>query len=107
MLKKKKSTFQCRQHGFQPWSGKIRHTTVQLSPCATTTEDLVPGARAPRQEKPLLNATRESLRQQRRHNAAKNKQINKINLFKKKRIWNPNNDTKVYFLNTVFCNIIL
>ena len=27
--------------GFDPWSGKIPHTTEQLSPCATTTEPVL------------------------------------------------------------------
>ena len=30
--------YQCRGHGFEPWSRKIPHATEQLSPCATTTE---------------------------------------------------------------------
>ena len=31
---------QCREHRFNPWSGKIPHALEQLSPCATTTEPL-------------------------------------------------------------------
>ena len=34
----KESAFQCRGHGFNPWSGEIPHATEQQSPCATTTE---------------------------------------------------------------------
>ena len=34
----KRSTCQCRGHGFDPWSGKILRATGQLSLCATTTE---------------------------------------------------------------------
>ena len=33
-----KSICQCRRHGFDPWSRKIPHATVQLSPCTTITE---------------------------------------------------------------------
>ena len=32
------SAWQCRGHGFEPWSGKIPHAAEQLSPRATTTE---------------------------------------------------------------------
>ena len=32
------STCQCREHGLDPWSGKIPHAAEQLSPCTTTTE---------------------------------------------------------------------
>ena len=32
------SACQCREHGFEPWSGKIPHATEQLGPWATTTE---------------------------------------------------------------------
>ncbi|KAJ8787545.1 hypothetical protein J1605_022860, partial [Eschrichtius robustus] len=31
------SACQCREHGFDPWSGKIPHAAEQLSPWATTT----------------------------------------------------------------------
>ena len=41
MLKKKESTYQCRGHGLDPWSGKIPHATEQLSLCATTTEPVL------------------------------------------------------------------
>ena len=34
----KESAFQCRGHGFDPWSGKIPHAVEQLSPSTTTTE---------------------------------------------------------------------
>ena len=32
------SACQCRGHGFEPWSGKIPHSTEQLGPWATITE---------------------------------------------------------------------
>ena len=32
------SACQCREHGFEPWSGKIPHAAEQLSLWATTTE---------------------------------------------------------------------
>ena len=32
------SACQCREHGFQPWSGKIPHAAERQSPWATTTE---------------------------------------------------------------------
>ena len=32
------SACQCREHRFEPWSGKIPHAMKQLSPWATTTE---------------------------------------------------------------------
>ena len=86
-----------------PWSRKIPHAMEQLSPVhhnywacalepashnvsprATTTEACVPRARAPQQEKPLQWQARTPQRrvahmQQRRPNAAKNK--NKIKFF--------------------------
>ena len=34
-LSGKESACRCRRHGFDPWSGKIPHTTEQLSPCTT------------------------------------------------------------------------
>ena len=34
----KESAWQCRGQGFNPWSGKIPHTSGQLSLCVTTTE---------------------------------------------------------------------
>ena len=34
----KESAYQCREHGFYPWSGKIQHAVEQLSPRATTNE---------------------------------------------------------------------
>ena len=37
-LSGKESAYQCRRHGFNPWSGKIPHAAGQLSPCATATE---------------------------------------------------------------------
>ena len=33
--------YQCRGHGFNPWSGKIPHAAEQLSPCAMTTEPVL------------------------------------------------------------------
>ena len=32
------SAYQCREHGFEPWSGKIPHAAEQLGPWATITE---------------------------------------------------------------------
>ena len=32
------SAWQCRGHGFEPWSGKIPHVAEQLGPWDTTTE---------------------------------------------------------------------
>ena len=32
------SAYQCRGHGFEPWSGKIPHAAEQLGPWATITE---------------------------------------------------------------------
>ena len=68
----KESAYQCRRHGFDPWSGKILYAMEQLSLCATTTEPLlqnlwaaslspcaatteahVPRAQALQQQKPL------------------------------------------------------
>ena len=46
------SACQCREHGFEPWSGKIPHAAEQLSPWATTTELCASGACAPQQERP-------------------------------------------------------
>ena len=51
---------QCRERGFDPWSGKIPHATQQLSPselqllslCATTTEAPAPRACVPQQPEP-------------------------------------------------------
>ena len=45
-LSGKESSCQCRRHGFYPWSGKIPHTTEQLSPCATNYWALEPGNRS-------------------------------------------------------------
>ena len=35
-LSGKGSTYQCRRHGYNPWSGKIPRGAEQLSPCTTT-----------------------------------------------------------------------
>ena len=35
------STCQCREHGFDPWSGKIPHAAEQISPCTATTEPVL------------------------------------------------------------------
>ena len=69
------SACQCREHGFEPWSGKIPHATEQLGPWATITEParLEPVLRTKRgrnserpahrnEEWPPLTATRESPR---------------------------------------------
>ena len=95
---------ECREHGFDSWSGKIPHTMRQLSPHTTTTEPglysltatateaHVPRACALQQEKPLewvavsrtkeeplLTATGEGP-----HVATKTQHSHKINTFKKK-----------------------
>ena len=57
------STCQWRGRGFNYWSGKIPHTTEQLSLCITTAEAHVPRAHDPQQGMTL----------QWRPNAAKNK----------------------------------
>ena len=80
------SACQCREHGFEPWSGKIPHAAEQLDPWATSTEParLEPVLRNKRgrdSERPAhrdegwppLAATRESPRMKRRPNTAKNK----------------------------------
>ena len=69
------SACQCREHGFEPWSGKIPHAAEQLGPWATVTEParLEPVLRNKRgrdserpvhrnEERPQLVATRESPR---------------------------------------------
>ena len=35
------SACQCREHGFESWSGRIPHATEQLSLCTTTTEPVL------------------------------------------------------------------
>ena len=37
----KRSARQCKEHGFDPWSGKIPHAAGQPSPRATTAEPLL------------------------------------------------------------------
>ena len=37
----KESAWQCRRHGFQPWSGKIPHAGEHLSSCTTTVEPVL------------------------------------------------------------------
>ena len=69
------SACQCREHRFEPWSGRIPHAAEQLGPWATTTEPvrLEPVLRNKRgrdserpthrdEEWPLLTTTRESPR---------------------------------------------
>ena len=62
-----------REHGFEPWSGKIPHAAERLGPWATTTAHLEPVLRNKRdhdserpahrdEEWPPLAATRESPR---------------------------------------------
>ena len=34
----KESAYQCKRHGFYPWSRKIPQAAEQISLCATTTE---------------------------------------------------------------------
>ena len=49
----KESTCQCREHGFNPWSGEIPHVLGQRNPCARITEAHTPRAHALQQEEPL------------------------------------------------------
>ena len=37
----KESAYQCRRHGFDPWSGKIPHVEGQVCPCTSTTEPVL------------------------------------------------------------------
>ena len=89
------SAWECRGHGFEPWSGKIPHATEQLSPCATTTEPahLKPVLRNKRghdserpvhrdEEWPPLAATRESPRTETKTQHSQKIKI-KMNLKKK------------------------
>ena len=39
----KESACQCREHGFNPWSGKSPLPVQQVSPCATTIESVLQG----------------------------------------------------------------
>ena len=62
------SACQCREHGFEPWSGRIPHAAEQLGLCATTTEPALsnpwattteacaPGACAPQEKPPQWEA---------------------------------------------------
>ena len=50
------STCQCREYGFDPWSGKIPHASKQLSLCTTATEAHVPGACGPQEKPPQWEA---------------------------------------------------
>ena len=50
--KRKESTCQCREYGFNLWSRKILCALEQLNPCATSAEPCS-RAHAPQQEKPL------------------------------------------------------
>jgi len=45
-LSGKESIYECRRHGFNPWSRKIPLAADQLSPCIITTEPVLqtPGA---------------------------------------------------------------
>ena len=82
------SACQCREHGFEPWSGKIPHAAEQLGPWATSAEParLEPVLRNKRgrdserpahcsEEWPPLAATRESPRAETKtqHNQKKKK----------------------------------
>ena len=40
-LSGKESTCQCKRHGFDPLSGRIPHTTEQLSSCVATIEPVL------------------------------------------------------------------
>ena len=40
-LSGKESTYPCKRHGFNPWSGKIPHPVEQLSPSTATIEPVL------------------------------------------------------------------
>ena len=46
------SACQCREHGFEPWAGKIPHAVGRLGPWATIAEPAPSGACAPQRERP-------------------------------------------------------
>ena len=83
----KESSCQCRRCRFDPWSGKMPHTTEQLSPSATSTEaharqpekppvrSLLTATREASPVRSLLTATREKPTQQGRPSTAKKKYI--------------------------------
>ena len=54
-LSGKESACQCRRHGFDPGSGKILHTTQQLSLCASATELVLLRPRAANHEPTCCN----------------------------------------------------
>ena len=45
-LSDKESAWQCRRHGFKPWSGQIPRATEQLSSCTATIERVLQSQRA-------------------------------------------------------------
>ena len=95
------SAYQCRGHGFEPWSGKIPHAAEQLSPWATITEParLEPvlrnkrghdrGPRTAMKSGPHLPQLEKALTQKLRPNTA----INKINKYLKKKTKTKNRTT--------------
>ena len=70
-------SYECREHGFNPWSRKAAHATGQPNLCTTTTEAhtlqslcsatreaIMRSSRTATREKPLLSAAREKPTQQ-------------------------------------------
>ena len=105
------SACRCRGHGFEPWSGKIPHTTEQLRPWATTTEPacLEPvlcnkrGRDSERpahrdEEWPPLAATRESPRTETKTQHTQKSINQSINTFIKKKlpIESPERNPRAY-----------
>ena len=95
----KESSCQCRRCRFDPWSGKMPHTTEQLSPSATSTE-----AHARQPEKPpvrsLLTATREKPTQQGRPSTAKRNTYVKKKFFLKQTLLLLRSSLKKIYIKT-------
>ena len=69
------STRQCRRHGFDPSSGKILHTSEQLSLCTVTTEPVLwslgPAATEAQEPWSPCSATREAATERSYHTTAR------------------------------------
>ena len=59
-LSGKESTYRCRSHGFDPWSGKIPHAVRLPSPCATTADAHALPEKSPHSEQPALHSLRKA-----------------------------------------------
>ena len=82
------SARQCREHRFDPWSGKIPHTAGQLSPWATTTEPVHPRAHASQRRKPpKLRSSPSSSQLEEVHTQHRKPSAAKRKKEKKKREW--------------------